>query len=269
MPESETLFIASPSNPKVKELVKLRKRSFRDETRRFLIEGSRETERAVDAKISLESLYTCTELFTNAANSVLEKAKQRGVERIELSKDAFEKASSREGPDGILAIAEQWNTSLDSLELQETPLLVIAESIEKPGNLGSIMRSAEAARADALLVCGTGVDLFNPNVIRNAQGACFSLKAVICSEEAIKMFARKHAIKLIATTPDASKPYWTATLSKPVAILMGTEHTGLSDFWLQHADERVAIPMAGSMDSLNVATATAIVLFEAVRQRSG
>jgi TrmH family RNA methyltransferase len=165
-------------------------------------------------------------------------------------------------------VAPQWRRSLAELTLPAVPFLLVVESIEKPGNLGTILRSADAAGCDALIVCDPITDLFNPNVVRASTGVLFSVPCVVASSEEVQAWLRSRGIRSIATTPAATTLYTDANLTGPLAVVMGSEQYGLSEFWLKHADLPVRIPMAGQADSLNVAMATIITLFEAVRQRT-
>ena len=175
----------------------------------------------------------------------------------------------RERPDGLLAVAPQWKRSLADLTLPAKPFLLVVEAIEKPGNLGTILRSADAAGCDAVIVCDPVTDIFNPNVVRASTGVLFSVPLVVEESTRVHAWLRERKIRSVATTPAAEKIYSNADLCGPLAIVMGSEQYGLSEFWLKNADLPVRIPMAGQADSLNVAMATIITLFEAVRQRGG
>jgi TrmH family RNA methyltransferase len=185
-----------------------------------------------------------------------------------LSKEAFAKAAYRERPDGLLAVAPQWRRELKDLPGGDrAPFLLVVEAIEKPGNLGTILRSADAAGCDGVIVCDPVTDLFNPNVVRASTGVLFSVPCVVAESAAVLPWLRERRIRVVATTPAATLAYTDADLRGPLAVVMGSEQYGLSAFWLQAADAAVRIPMAGQADSLNVAMATLITLFEAVRQR--
>lgn len=262
--------ITSLQNPRVKQLVKLRERRGRDEAGLFLIEGYREVRRALEKRIPLGELYYSPEWFLGENEpALIEQARQAGAHLFELSKDAFAKCAYRDRPDGLLAVAPQWKKSLSELGLSASPLLLVVESIEKPGNLGTILRSADAAGVDAVLVCDAVTDLFNPNVVRSSTGVLFSVPVVVADSVTVHAWLREKGIRTVATTPDTPLLYTQADLRGPLAIVMGSEQFGLSDFWLKQSDALVRIPMAGQADSLNVAMATIITLFEAVRQRSG
>jgi RNA methyltransferase, TrmH family len=266
--------ISSLQNPRVKQLVKLRDRRPRDEAGVFLVEGYRQIRRALEKGVTLTELYVCPEWYPGEQGNepaLIEEARTAGATVFQLTKDAFAKVAYRERPDGLLAVAPQWRRSLADLDtlLKPEPFLLVVEAIEKPGNLGTILRSADAAGVDALIVCDPVTDLFNPNVVRASTGVLFSVPVIIAASEEVRSWLRERRIRAVATTPSATDLYTDTDLRGPLAIVMGSEQYGLSDFWLKEADARVLIPMAGQADSLNVAMATIITLFEAVRQRGG
>ena len=260
--------ITSLQNPRLKRLVKLRDRRQRDEERAFLVEGYREVRRALEKRVALDELYYCSDWFLGENEpALLEEAASAGAKLFELSKEAFAKVAYRERPDGILAVAPQWKRTLESLALPAVPLLLVVEAIEKPGNLGTILRGADAAGCDAVIVCDPVTDLFNPNVVRASTGVLFSVPCAVEESGAVHAWLRRSGIRAVATTPAAAKLYTDTDLKGPLAVVMGSEQYGLSEFWLKNADQSVRIPMAGQADSLNVAMAALITLFEAVRQR--
>ncbi len=185
-----------------------------------------------------------------------------------MAEAPFRKASYRDRPEGLLAVARQFPTGLDRLDLGPAPLLLVVEGIEKPGNLGTMMRTAEAAGAAALIVCDPTTDPFNPNVVRASLGTLFSLPLAVADTPDAIAWLHGRGIRTVATTPAATKPHWEADLAGAVAVVVGSEQYGLSAAWLQGATEQVLIPMPGTVDSLNAAMAAGIVLFEAVRQRT-
>jgi RNA methyltransferase, TrmH family len=265
--------ITSLQNPRVKQLVKLRDRRPRDEAGVFLVEGYREIRRALDREIKLHELYFSPDWFLGEnEQALLAEAADAGAALFELTKETFAKVAYRERPDGLLAVAPQWHRTMDDLTalaaLSALPFFLVVEAIEKPGNLGTILRSADAAGCDAVIVCDPVTDLFNPNVVRASTGVLFSVPCFVAESAAVREWLRTYKIRAVATTPAAEQVYTEANLSGPLAIVMGSEQYGLSDFWLKAADETVRIPMAGQADSLNVAMATIITLFEAVRQRA-
>lgn len=262
--------ITSLQNPRVKTLVRLRERRDRDDAGLFLIEGYREVRRALEKQVRMKELYFCPDWFLGENEpALLEQAQAAGTQLFELSKEAFAKVSYRDRPDGLLAVAPQWRRSLADLALSPRPFLLVVESIEKPGNLGTILRSADAAGVDAVIVCDAVTDVFNPNVVRSSTGVLFSVPVVVAESAEVHRWLKGQGIRVVATTPDTPHLYTKTDLTGPLAIVMGSEQYGLSQFWLQEANALVRIPMAGQADSLNVAMATIITLFEAVRQRNG
>ena len=263
--------ITSLQNPRLKQLVRLRDRRPRDEAGVFLVEGYREIRRALEKNVRLDELYYSPDWFLGENEpELLARAQAAGAQLFELSKDGFAKVAYRERPDGLLAVAPQWKRTLAELEGRRTsdPFLLVVEAIEKPGNLGTILRSADAAGCDAVIVCDPVTDLFNPNVVRASTGVLFSVPCVVEESSRVLPWLRERGIRIAATTPAAEKLYTEADLRGPLAVVMGSEQYGLSEFWLKAADLPLRIPMAGQADSLNVAMATMITLFEAVRQRS-
>jgi RNA methyltransferase, TrmH family len=268
----DALFISSVDNPKVKELLGLREKRERDRSGLFLIEGYRELLRAQHAQVKFDKLFVCPELFLGSnEGELIDKIKRTGASLIHCSSKVFEKISYRDRPDGLVAIAKTMNTTLRELETtlknKNNPLLVIAVGIEKPGNLGTILRSSDSAGADGVIVCDRCTDIYNPNVVRASVGTLFTLPVIETSTQDALAWLRKMHIQTIATTPSTEKIYSQIDLKKGSAIVVGTEQVGLSDEWLKNADLKVKIPMLGVADSLNVAMATTILLYEAVRQR--
>ena len=262
--------ITSLQNPRLKRLVRLRDRRPRDEERAFLVEGYREVRRALERHVTLDEVYFSRDWFLGENEpALLEQAEAAGAKLFELSKEAFAKVAYRERPDGILAVAPQWSRTLADLRLSAAPFILVVEAIEKPGNLGTILRSADAAGCDAVIVCDPVTDLFNPNVVRASTGVLFSVPCVVGESAAVQAWLKEKGIRTVATTPAAKALYSDSDLTGPLAVVMGSEQYGLSEFWLKNADLPVRIPMAGQADSLNVAMAALITLFEAVRQRGG
>ncbi len=261
--------ISSLQNPRIKQLVKLRDRRPRDEAGVFLVEGYREIRRALEKHVALTEIFFSPDWFLGENEpALLAQAEAAGATLFELTKDAFAKVAYRERPDGLLAVAPQWKRALADLTLPAVPFLLVVEAIEKPGNLGTILRSADAAGCDAVIVCDPVTDIFNPNVVRASTGVLFSVPLVVEESARVHTWLRERKIRTIATTPAAEKIYSAVELTGPLAVVMGSEQYGLSKFWLENCDLPVRIPMAGQADSLNVAMATIITLFEAVRQRT-
>ena len=263
MPEQ----ISSVQNPRIKALVRLHEGSHRRRRERFLIEGHREVERALESEWPIESIFFCPEFFTDeAAFALIHTAEEKNIELIQLTEAPFQKASHRQGPDGLIAVGIQRQWTLGSIPLSTNPLLVVLEAIEKPGNLDAIFRTANAAGADALILAEAITDPFNPNTIRAAQGAFFQLPFASASNETVMAFLKERKITPIPTSPSGNTSLWDAPLSKPAALVFGAEDAGLSSAWLSSFTS-YQLPMQGITDSLNVASMAAVSLFEAVRQR--
>lgn len=257
--------ITSVQNGKIKEAAALLDRRDRKKRGEFLIEGYRELRRAVDAGWEIERLFFCRELFLGEnEDGLLEDA---GGERLECSRQVFEKLSYRDRPDGLIAVAPMRHRGLESLKTSKNRLLVVAERIEKPGNLGTILRSADAAGADGVIVADPTTDIFNPNVVRSSVGTLFTMPVIEVDGERALLFLKEEGIALVAATPHAEIEFTKADLKGSVAIAVGTEQLGLSEPFLEAAKLKVKIPMFGVADSLNVASATTLLLYEAVRQR--
>ncbi len=277
--------IISLQNPRVKQLVRLRDRRARDEAGLFLVEGYREVRRALAAGVRPVELYVGPDWFLGENEpAVIAEAEQAGAQVCELSKAVFAKVSYRDRPDGLLAVAPQWRRTLADLDVGRAlgptqgmivgdkprptdPLLLVVEAIEKPGNLGTLLRGADAAGVGAVIVCDPVTDIFNPNVVRSSTGVLFSMPVVVAESAEVRAWLRSGGIRAVATTPGAAALYTDTDLRGPLAVIMGSEQYGLSEFWLKESDQLVRIPMAGQADSLNVAMAAIITLFEAVRQR--
>lgn len=258
--------LTSPQNPKIKQLVRLKDRKERDETGLFLIEGFREIQRAQLGGVHFEMLFICPDLFLGSNEPAL--IQKIGVETFTLPSHLFEKISYRDRPDGLIAVAHQMQKTLKDLRPKnDAPLYVVAEAIEKPGNLGTILRSSDAVGADGVIVCDRCTDIYNPNVVRASVGTLFTLPVLEAQGAEAFLWLKDRNIQVVAATPSATVEYTEADLSGPVAIVVGTEQLGLSDRWMKAADIQVKIPMRGIADSLNVAMATTLLLYEALRQR--
>ncbi len=259
--------ITSAQNPKLKVAKKLKDRKARDASGDFVIEGYRELSRAESIEVSM--LFVCPELFLGSnEEGLIQACRERGATLFELPEDLFCKLSFRDRPDGLFAVAKQPKKTLADLKLSENPLLLIAQSIEKPGNLGSILRSCDAVGVDGCVVVDRCTDIYNPNVVRASVGTLFTVPTVEATSEELLAYLKQHGITIAATTPDTDQEYTQADLTKPLAIAMGTEQLGLSDEWLKSAAIKLRIPMKGEADSLNVASATTLMLYEVLRQRS-
>ncbi|MDD4024328.1 MAG: RNA methyltransferase [Kiritimatiellae bacterium] len=261
--------IASLSNPRVKHAVKLRQRSHRDENGQMLVEGYRECLRALDNGYRPQALFYCEALYLKNLNEpeIVARCRALGAEILDCTEPVFKKIAYRERPEGLLIVGPHLTMKLSDLELPENALLVVAEAIEKPGNLGTILRSADAAGARAVIVCDRCTDIHNPNVVRASTGTLFSVPVVEADSDTVIAFLRERSFRILAATPHAERLHCEADLTGNVAVAIGAEQYGLTAKWMDAADLRVRIPMLGLADSLNVSAAATIMLFEAVRQR--
>ena len=262
------VFISSHTNARIKHIIRLKDRRYRDRYNETVIEGFRELQHALISGHKIKIVLFCPHFFLGEnEESLITKAGIDGTMLIKTSPDVFAKISYRDRPDGLIGVGDRVGISLSELTLRsEKPLLLVAESIEKPGNLGSMLRSADGAHLDAVIVCDPKTDLNNPNVVRASIGTLFRMPVVQSSRQAAIDFLRHKKIKWVATSPKSKKLYWDVDYSGPVAIVVGSEQYGLNDQWLAAA-ESVRIPMLGSADSLNVATAASLLIYEAIRQR--
>ena len=262
MPEK----ITSLQNPRIKQVVLLQQKSKeRIKQNLIVVEGCREIRWAVEAGFTAKALFFCPELLNSESRDVLELFKTDIL--TEVSRDVFAKIAYREGSDGLVLLANAIKSSLKDIILSENPLIIVLEAVEKPGNLGAILRMADAAKVDAILICDPLTDIYNPNVIRSGIGCVFTKQVVTCSTEEAIAWLKAKGIRSFAAALTAKQFYHQADLTVPAAIVMGTEADGLTDKWLNAVDEGIIIQMMGKHDSLNVAMATAIITFEALRQR--
>ena len=260
--------ITSAQNPKVKRLLSLQQKSSeRRKAGLFVVEGLRELLHCLEGGFEVDTLFCCPELLTD--REALSAIPLTNCNSVSVTKDVYERIAYRGTTEGIVALIRVRTLMLHDLELADNPLLIVVESVEKPGNLGAILRSADAAAADALIVCDPLTDLFNPNLIRSSVGAVFTVPTVACSSQACIDFLKQRNIRILTAQLQDSKPYYDVDMCRATAIVMGTEATGLTDVWRQAADAHIRIPMLGRIDSLNVSVSAAILLFEAVRQRGG
>jgi RNA methyltransferase, TrmH family len=265
--------ITSLHNQRLKETLKLTKRAVRDERRLTVVEGLREVSRALDRGVIPVEAFVCPPLIqgqeAECCLHLLQRFEQtHRIQVFEVTPEVFAKLAYREQGDGLLLVIRYLDQQLAQLSLSPTPFLCIIEGVEKPGNLGAILRTADAAGVDAVIVCAGATDLHNPNVIRASLGALFTVPVVEAPTDAAIHWLAERKIQIIAATPEAPLRYTDANLAGPVAIVMGSEAHGLSATWRAAATATVAIPMHGMADSLNLATATALLLYEAVRQRN-
>ena len=296
--------LTSAQNPKFKRLVALREKSrLRRDEGVFVVEGRRELEHCLEAGFEVETVFVCPEIADSAAGaappsgvrpsdsphhpsgavppltmprvarslegsaSPASTTSSEHPKTFELSKELYAKVAYREGTEGVMAIVKSRELRLDELQLGDRPLVMVLEGVEKPGNLGAVLRSADAAGADAVIVCDPLTDLWNPNLIRASIGAVFTVPTVCCSSAEAIAWLKARGIRILTAQLQDSSVYYDADMTGPTAIVMGTEATGLTDPWRQAADAHVLIPMLGRLDSLNVSVSAAILLYEAVRQR--
>lgn len=257
--------ISSAQNPKIKLLLQLQQKS--SERRKhglFVVEGQREIEHCMSVGYELYTLFVCPEIAGEASSAAF--ASQSAV--VGVSKELYQKVAYRGTTEGMIAEFRTKATSLADLQLPESPLIVVLESVEKPGNLGAILRSADASGVDAVVVCDPLTDLFNPNLIRSSIGGIFTVPTVVCSSDECINFLKTNGIQILTAQLQDSSLYYDTDMKRPTAIVMGTESTGLTQQWRDAADAHIRIPMLGRLDSLNVSVSAAILMFEAVRQRS-
>ena len=272
--------ITSVQNPKIKELLALQEKSrLRREKGVFVVEGRRELEHCINAGFKLRTVFICPEIagVTDSVrmsvgiiptNPFIMSLSLAGGSIIEVSRAVYDKVAYRGGTEGVIAEVYSKENGLDSLELGENPLVIVLEGVEKPGNLGAVLRSADAAGADAVLICDPLTDIYNPNLIRASIGAVFTQHIACCaSADAIK-FLKEKGIRIYTAQLQDSEWYYDTDMRCGTAIAIGTEATGLTDQWREAADAHIKIPMLGRLDSLNASVSAAILLYEAVRQRN-
>ncbi len=259
--------INSLQNPAVKQLARLQQKS-QERTKQglFVIEGTREVSLALQAGVKLEQVFLCNELLRQDPQYPVHLNKTAARIR-NVSVEVYNKMAYRKNVEGIIGLARQYKTQLDDIRFKQPPLILVLESIEKPGNLGAVLRTADACAADAVVVCNPQTDVFNPNVIRSSLGSIFTNQLTTCKSEEFIQWAKKHEIKIMIASLQVSKYYFKADMNAPVAIAFGTEAEGLSQIWYNSADEKLKIPMLGKTDSLNVSASLAVIAFEVVRQR--
>jgi len=261
------LEITSPANPRIKQLVALRRRRTREQAGVTLVEGFAEIELALAAGVVPVTLYYCPALSDPQSLPLAATAAVAGAEVVQVSRPVFEKISYREGPDGWLAVVPSVISTLDNLDVGPRPLVLVCAGLEKPGNLGAILRTADAAGVAAVIAADPVTDWGNPNVVRASKGTVFSVPVAAGTSTQVLDWIAGRGLAIVAATPDAKQLVTDVDLTGPTAIAVGAEQTGLSSEWLERADGRVRIPMFGRADSLNVSTSAAIITYEAVRQR--
>lgn len=256
--------ITSAQNPKIKMLLELQAKSkARKQSGLFVVEGVREIEHCVCCGYEIHTLFVCPEICGTSAVEELAQSPQI----IEVSQQIYDKLAYRGGTEGMIAEVKAKAHSLEQLKLKKNPVVMVLESVEKPGNLGAVLRSADAAGADAVIICDPLTDLYNPNLIRASIGAIFTVPVAACSSEEAIRFLKDRNFKILTAQLQDSHLYYDTDMTGPTAIVMGTESTGLSDLWRKAASAHIRIPMLGRLDSLNVSVSAAILLFEAIRQR--
>ena len=257
--------IQSQQNSRIKNLQKLfAKSKERRAQDLFVIEGIREIQLAIAGSYSLEVVYICPELFSAPLPKFIS---ENSKELVEVTPPVFQKIAYREHSDGIIALSKPKPHTLSELKLPVNPFIIVLEAVEKPGNLGAILRTADAAQADAVIVCDLSTDVYNPNVIRSSLGCVFTVPLAVSTNAETLSFLREKQVRIFAAELQASRWYHETDFTQACALVMGTEANGLSHFWIDNADVRIKIPMRGKIDSLNVSVSTAVLTFEAMKQR--
>ena len=258
-------------NPKVKQLLALQQKSSeRRKAGLFVVEGRQEVEHCLRAGYEVDTVFYCPEVAgigSRTAEDNRAQGERPPVRWVEVSREVYEKVAYRGSTEGMIAEVRQRTLRLEDLKLGEQPLIVVLERVEKPGNLGAVLRSADAAGVDAVVVCDPLTDLYNPNLIRSSVGAAFTMPTVACGSEECVDFLKDRGIRILTAQLQDSHLYYDTDMTRGTAIVMGTEHDGLTDLWRRAADAHIRIPMSGRVDSLNVSVSAAILMFEAVRQR--
>ena len=265
----EESIITSTQNAKVKHVVALQQKSAqRRKEGLFVVEGRRELMHCLEAGYEIAECFVLDKLADLADLAPLGSLESLGSLVSLVSPQVYEKMAYRGSTEGVIAVVRERQRSLDDLQLSASPLIIVLERVEKPGNLGAVLRSADAAKADAVIICDPLTDLYNPNLIRSSIGAIFSVPCVACSSEDCIAFLKARGIQILTAQLQDSSLYYDTDMLRGTAIVMGTESTGLTEVWRQAADAHIRIPMLGQLDSLNVSVSAAILLFEAVRQRN-
>ncbi|MFK5957903.1 MAG: RNA methyltransferase [Lutibacter sp.] len=262
--------ITSTQNSYIKELVQLKEKSrLRKKTNTFLIEGVREISLAIKGDYQVKTLLIATTIVNNDEIGRLITKMNSTVEIIEISKEVYKKLALRDSTEGVIAICNSKDLSLNSIQFStKNPLILIAEAPEKPGNIGALLRTADAAGVDAVFIANPKTDIYNPNIIRSSVGCVFTTKIATGTTSEIITYLKEHHINMYGAALTASAEYQTINYTKSSAIIVGTEATGLSHEWLQNTTQNIIIPMRGAIDSMNVSVSAAILIFEAVRQRN-
>lgn len=260
--------LSSLQNRKIKQFLLLSdKARERNKCALFVAEGRKEIGIAIKAGYRIQDLFVCEEIW-NGVNGSKGDQLPAAENTWGITLPIFEKMAYRKSSDGILAIAFQAKLSLETMEVGRNPFFIVLESVEKPGNLGAILRTADAMKATGVIVCDPQTDVYNPNVVRSSLGCLFSVPIARCSSSEAMDFLKSHRVQILAAELTSSDWYYQTDMREATAIVMGTEADGLTDFWIQGADRRIKIPMLGQVDSLNVSVSTAVLAYEAMRQRN-
>ena len=259
-------YISSPQNSLIKQLYQLKEKSRqRKKTDQFLIEGKRELSLAIKGGYKIETLLFFSDLFSESEANAMS---QYNIEIIEISKEVFQKLAHRDTTEGVIAVVKSKNHKLEDLKFEsKNPLILVAEAPEKPGNIGALLRTADAANVDAVIIANPKSDLYNPNIIRSSVGCVFTTEIAMASSEETITFLKTYNFNIFSAILQESEPYYTQDYTLPTAIVVGTEATGLTQEWRDAATQNISIPMQGVIDSMNVSVAAGILIFEAVRQR--
>lgn len=266
--------ITSTRNPSIRAAQALAKRRDRQARRQFLVEGRRELSRALAAGVEVVQLFVDPGRLGPDEAELVDAAAAGGADVIEVSGEVLERLGYRAPTEPLVAVAAMFDTALDRLPLPTgaAPLLLVMAGVEKPGNIGAMLRTAAAAGVDGVVVADPVADVFNPNVVRASVGALFTVPVAVAGGTEAIAWLRDRGIAVLAATPDGGRPHWEVPLAGPAAVVVGAEHAGLSPEWLEAADDHLTIPMPPELtsgaDSMNVGTAAAVLLFEAVRQRA-
>ena len=268
MPRRSDATITSRSNPRILDAVRLRDRRERERTGRTLIDGARELTTAISAGTVIEAVYALDEdaSIPVGVSTILEAVRLKGIELVTVAPAVLERLAFGDRLDGVVAVARVPDVGLEHLSVSDPALVVVIEGLEKPGNLGAILRTADAVGA-SVIAADPRTDLFNPNAIRASLGTIFTVPIASASTSDTLAWLRERQIPIVAARVDATQPYWSADLRSSVAIALGSETHGLSDAWSGEGVSAVRLPMSGIADSLNVATTAAVLLYEATRQR--
>ena len=261
--------ISSPQNPGIKSLLQLQEKSrSRRKEGLFVVEGKRELSLAVKGGYELREIYFFPELFSSEDLQHLSKKAFSEADLIEISKEVYQKIAYRGSTEGVLAVAAEKDLSLEKVLFKnKNPLILVAEAPEKPGNIGALLRTADAAAVDAVIIANPKTDLYNPNIIRSSVGCIFTNQVASGTTSEVIDFLRQREINIFGAALQAAVPYDTVDFTRPTAIVVGTEATGLSEEWLKNTNQNIIIPMEGEIDSMNLSVAAGILIFEAKRQR--